>query len=77
MKKGAEIYKQAVQIASEINDKRSTGIHLGNLGNLYYFLDKFDEAMGFLTQGVEIAQRLGNKRAEAIHLEGQALYLGL
>ena len=47
-------YQRAVQIAKETGLKKSIGINLGNIGDLYIQMDRWDDAEQHLTQAVEI-----------------------
>ena len=67
-KKAITNYKQALDIAIQINDKRSEGINLGNLGNGYSDLGQFKMAIPYYKESIEIAKQIRNKIAEGINL---------
>jgi tetratricopeptide (TPR) repeat protein len=57
-----QYYTKTLNLAHEAGNKRVEGIALNNLGKLYYLdLNKPDEAIDFLLQGLAVRQELGDK----------------
>ncbi len=55
-----------MEIDREIGDRRGEAISLGNLGNAYYSLGQYQQAIEFQQQSLEIEREIGNRGGEAI-----------
>jgi tetratricopeptide (TPR) repeat protein len=57
---------QSLEIQQEIGNKHGEALSLMNLGNTYYSLGQYQQAIVFLLQSLEIQQEIGDKYGEAI-----------
>ena len=68
----SELYRQGLEIAREINDRRSEAACLNGLANLACMQDEYESASELYRQGLEIAREINHRSIEAECLNGQA-----
>ena len=52
-----ESYNSAIELAREIDNKKSLGFNLGNIGNLFIDMGRWDEAEIHLTSAVDLCSK--------------------
>ncbi|XP_034040018.1 G-protein-signaling modulator 2 isoform X1 [Thalassophryne amazonica] len=64
LRKAAEYYEANLAIVKELGDRAAQGRTYGNLGNTYYLLGKFNNAVDSHEQRLLIAKEFGDRSAE-------------
>ena len=58
----------ALAAAKKLNDRTMEGVHLGNLGNAYYYLGETRKAIEYYEHDLDIAREIGDLRMEGNQL---------
>ena len=73
--KAIELYKQALTISRELEAKHSIGIQLGNLGDLFYLVNKWGKAKEHLKQSIQIFRSIKFPLGRSVFQASLALIL--
>ena len=68
-----KLFQKALSIYREIQDRRGEGQVLKNLGNFYYLLEDYSQALDYAQQTLTIAQKIEDLDLEARALNNQGL----
>ncbi|HXP53227.1 MAG TPA: histidine kinase, partial [Bacteroidia bacterium] len=66
-KSALEYYFKALKVDSEMNNKNSIAVNIGNIGNIYGILGERDKALDYALKALSIDEELGNKEGVAIN----------
>jgi tetratricopeptide (TPR) repeat protein len=64
-----------LEIKRKTGDRNGEANSLGNLGNIYYSLGQYQQAIQFLQQQLEITKEIGDRNGEAASLHNLGLAL--
>ncbi|MBN2681952.1 MAG: tetratricopeptide repeat protein [Bacteroidales bacterium] len=74
-KEALEIYKEALQINTELNHKRGMADNLNNIGNIYHDFDSLNSAYAYYLKSFNIEKELDNNEGMAKSLNNLASIL--
>ncbi|XP_064616405.1 G-protein-signaling modulator 2-like [Liolophura sinensis] len=64
LQKAAEYYEENLELVRQLGDRAAQGRACGNLGNTYYLLGNFSQAIVYHEERLAIAKEFGDKSAE-------------
>jgi tetratricopeptide (TPR) repeat protein len=67
------LLEESLAIAQTIGDWRSQGNALAYLGNVHFYLDDIENAIGYYENALAVARDIGDRRSEAVLLGDLAI----